>query len=194
MAFCSNCGEQINDGAKFCAKCGSQVGNYTKDDNTSKKEPTGFFDAIKQGWNEDSKSNSTQESTNKMGCWQKFGVGITILWAIGFVGNQCEGNESETKAPQVKEQVEKQTPQKSQKDEIRELGYHDGVIVGREDGGDMLRESIRSGITLDNALAQIPTIAKVFYKEEHGNDISNELLDEYAKQFLEGYKSVVLKK
>jgi hypothetical protein len=37
-------------------------------------------------------------------------------------------------------------------------------------------------------------IARVAYKEDYGDNISDELLDEYCKQFVEGYKSVVLKK
>ena len=27
MPFCSNCGQQINDGAKFCPSCGTAVSN-----------------------------------------------------------------------------------------------------------------------------------------------------------------------
>lgn len=27
MAFCSNCGEKLNDGAKFCPKCGKGIGD-----------------------------------------------------------------------------------------------------------------------------------------------------------------------
>lgn len=91
--------------------------------------------------------------------------------------------------------AEEQTPKKSPKDEIRELGYNDGIEFGRTDGGNTLREYIQMGIPMERGLTQVQdVIAKVFYKEEHGSDISDELLDEYAKQFLEGYKSVVLKK
>ena len=91
--------------------------------------------------------------------------------------------------------AEEQTPKKSPKDEIRELGYNDGIEFGRTDGGNTLREYIQMGIPKERGLTQVQdVIAKVFYKEEHGSNISDELLDEYAKQFLEGYKSVVLKK
>lgn len=88
-----------------------------------------------------------------------------------------------------------QTPKKSRKDEIRELGFNDGVNFGYSDGGDALREYVRSGQTLQNGLDHMQkVIAKVAYKEEYGDNISEELLDEYAKQFVEGYKSIVLKK
>lgn len=29
MAFCGNCGTQLNDGAKFCPKCGKGMANQT---------------------------------------------------------------------------------------------------------------------------------------------------------------------
>ena len=99
-----------------------------------------------------------------------------------------------------KEQSKEETPksiesQKSKKDEIKELGFNDGVKFGYSDGGDALREYVQMGTTLENGLNHIQNvIAKVAYKEDYGNDISDELLDEYCKQFIEGYKSVVLKK
>ncbi|MDR0322317.1 MAG: zinc ribbon domain-containing protein [Treponema sp.] len=34
MAFCDQCGEQLNEGAKFCGKCGTQVGDVTPEQNT----------------------------------------------------------------------------------------------------------------------------------------------------------------
>ncbi|MDR0322318.1 MAG: zinc ribbon domain-containing protein [Treponema sp.] len=34
MAFCDQCGEQLNEGAKFCGKCGAQVGAVTPGQNT----------------------------------------------------------------------------------------------------------------------------------------------------------------
>lgn len=92
------------------------------------------------------------------------------------------------------EEVE-QTPKKSRKDEIRELGYNDGVNFGYSDRGDALRDYVQAGMTLENGLSHIQgVIARVAYKEDYGDDISDELLDEYCKQFIEGYKSVVLKK
>lgn len=96
-----------------------------------------------------------------------------------------------------KEQIEEieQTPKKSRKDEIRELGYNDGVNFGYSDGGDALRDYVQAGMTLENGLSHIQgVIARVAYKEDYGDNISDELLDEYCKQFIEGYKSVVLKK
>ena len=29
MAFCSNCGTQLADGAKYCSLCGKETGNHT---------------------------------------------------------------------------------------------------------------------------------------------------------------------
>lgn len=90
------------------------------------------------------------------------------------------------------EEVE-QTPKKSRIDEIRELGYNDGVRFGYSDRGDALREYVKMGITLENGLKDLQIVAKVAYKEDYGDDISEDLLDEYSKQFVKGYKSVVLK-
>ncbi|MBR2185543.1 MAG: hypothetical protein IJ897_09015 [Prevotella sp.] len=96
-----------------------------------------------------------------------------------------------------KEQIEEieQTPKKSRKDEIRELGYNDGVKFGYSDGGDALRDYVQMGTTLENGLSHIQNvIARTAYKEDYGDNISEALLDEYCKQFIEGYKSIVIKK
>ena len=39
MAFCGNCGTQLNDGAKFCSKCGNPIiqGTQTKEEDNGKK-------------------------------------------------------------------------------------------------------------------------------------------------------------
>ena len=36
MAFCTNCGQRIPDGAKFCANCGTAV-EETKDNQSQRK-------------------------------------------------------------------------------------------------------------------------------------------------------------
>ena len=83
----------------------------------------------------------------------------------------------------------------SKKDEIRELGFNDGVKFGYSDGGDALRSYVQMGQTMENGLNHIQhVVAKVAYKEDYGDDISEELLGEYCEQFIEGYKSIVLKK
>lgn len=87
------------------------------------------------------------------------------------------------------------TPQQTEEERIKELGYKDGVEFGRSDKGDHLREFVQMGSTMDAALRNIKSvIAPVAYKEEYGDNISKNLLDLYSEQFLEGYKSVVIKK
>ncbi len=131
-------------------------------------------------------------------------VAVLALFAIGFVASDEEEQSNKTTSPtpqteQKKESAtkekQKQAPQKSKKDEIRELGFNDGVNFGYSDKGNALREYVQMGQTLDNGLNHIQNvIAKVAYKEDYGDDISDELLDEYCKQFIEGYKSIVIKK
>ncbi len=90
---------------------------------------------------------------------------------------------------------ENNNPQKSKLEEIKELGYNDGVKFGYSDGGDALRYYVQMGKTLDQGLAHIQNvIARTAYKEDYGDNISESLLDEYCKQFIEGYKSIVIKK
>lgn len=125
---------------------------------------------------------------------------VLALFAIGFAASD-EETSSTNKSTSSTEQTEqrddsetKEAPKKSKIDEIRELGYNDGVKFGYSDGGNTINYYIRMGSTRNEGLNHIQNvIAKTAYKEDYGYDVSDELLDEYAKQFIEGYKSVVLK-
>ena len=134
-----------------------------------------------------------------------YSVLVLALFAVGFAASDEEGkasDESTSKTPQTEQTIESETqeikkevPQKSKKDEIRELGFNDGVKFGYSDGGDALRSYVQMGQTMENGLNHIQhVVAKVDYKEDYGDDIREELLGEYCEQFIEGYKSIVLKK
>lgn len=133
-----------------------------------------------------------------------FTVMVMTIFAIGFAASDEteSSNASSSSSPTATEQTESKEqkkeqapPKKSKKDEIRELGYNDGVQFGRSDRGDALRSYVQMGSTLDEGLKHIQhVIARVAYKEDYGDDISDELLDEYCEQFIEGYKSIVIKK
>lgn len=45
MAFCQNCGKELNEGAKFCEGCGQAVGSVqmSATSNNQKKQPTKPF-------------------------------------------------------------------------------------------------------------------------------------------------------
>jgi len=119
-------------------------------------------------------------------------LAVLAVFAVGFAASDEETGENSKNQDQ---QEEVQTPPKSKKDEIRELGFNDGKKFGYSDGGDALRYYVQMGRTLDQGLAHIQNvIARTAYKEDYGDNISNDLLDEYCKQFIEGYKSIVLKK
>lgn len=205
MAFCSNCGNKLNDGAQFCPNCGQQVNERP----STSEQPKGFVEAFKEGWKEaNSKNDNKKEDENdwKYGC----GLLISIALVIGYFVNECSGDNSkdETNAPQTEQVVsdkqtetkesktevkEEQVPQKSKEDVIRELGYRDGVIWGKEDKGQYLVEYIQMGLPMSSALEKVKLVARMGYKENYGSDISDELLEEFAEQFMEGYKSVVVK-
>ena len=101
-----------------------------------------------------------------------------------------KAKQQQTSSAEVKEQP---APQKSKKEEIRELGYQDGVTWGEKDGGQFLRKYIQMGVPMSEALNRLKLVARMGYKDNYGTDISEELLCEFAEQFMEGYKSVVVK-
>ena len=138
--------------------------------------------------------------------WAIAGTLFVVFLAVGLY-NIPDSDTAKTWVEQKKkeyaaekEKAKEKTPksiesQKSKKDEIKELGYNDGVNFGYSDGGDALRDYVQAGMRLEDGLSHIQgVIARVAYKEDYGDDISDELLDEYCKQFIEGYKSVVIKK
>lgn len=100
-----------------------------------------------------------------------------------------KAKQQQTSSAEVTEQP---APQKS-KEEIRELGYQDGVTWGEKDGGQFLRKYIQMGVPMSEALNRLKLVARMGYKDNYGTDISEELLCEFAEQFMEGYKSVVVK-
>lgn len=132
-----------------------------------------------------------------------FTVIVMAIFAIGFAASDetessnadSSSSSNSTEQTENREHKEEQAPKKSKKDEIRELGFNDGVKFGYSDRGDALRSYVQMGSTLEKGLDHIQNvIAKVAYKEDYGDNISDELLNEYCKQFIEGYKSVVIKK
>ena len=111
MAFCSNCGNKLNDGAQFCPNCGQQVNQQPK----AKEQPKGFIEAFKEGWkeadsesdnkkeNENGRKKSASKSDNKKedeNDW-KYGCGcmFIILLVIGFFVEECSGNDSNAPKP-----------------------------------------------------------------------------------------------
>lgn len=276
MAFCSNCGNELKDGAQFCPNCGQQVNQRP----SKSEQPKGFVDSFKETWKEleseeKNKSNlqskPKNEDNNKLSKGQKITLGIAAFCALSgifggmsdgmwlavivslgamaaicavFMGkidrkyawitaigslfvvimaigasasdeNKKQNNVESTSVEQKqdaeekqatseeKEQIEtkesdtevkeEQVPQKSKEEEIRELGYRDGVIWGKEDKGQYLVEYIQMGLPMSSALERVKQVARMGYKENYGSDISDELLEEFAEQFMEGYKSVVVK-
>jgi hypothetical protein len=92
MAFCSNCGNKLDDGAKFCPKCGTPIdgkGDVPQSDDNGKSD-------------EDAKNT-------KVGCISL----IVIILIIGYFVNKCTGDDlkatDDSNAPQATEQVASET-------------------------------------------------------------------------------------
>ena len=56
-----------------------------------------------------------------------------------------------------------------------------------------MRKYIQMGVPMSEALNRLKLVARMGYKDNYGTDISEELLCEFAEQFMEGYKSIVVK-
>ena len=210
---CPRCGSVVDKGLNFCPKCGfrfAQVNSsslntdeYQAPDEDKPKKKHGLFYKILK--------------------WIGIVYGsIFVFFIVGGLAEVCFGDDNSegieqndssytdstsnaNKDSAIKEQKAKQqqtssaevkeqpAPQKSKKEEIRELGYQDGVTWGEKDGGQFLRKYIQMGVPMSEALNRLKLVARMGYKDNYGTDISEELLCEFAEQFMEGYKSVVVK-
>lgn len=134
-------------------------------------------------------------------------LAVMAVFAVGFAASDEEDGSSvdssstpaqstpaQTEKSENKDKKEEQTPKKSKKDEIRELGFNNGVKWAYQDQGNTLREFIQSGLSMSMAEGRIKQIGRLSYKEDYGSDISDDLLEEYGEKFCEGYKSIVIKK
>ena len=82
MAFCSKCGTELTEGAKFCPKCGESV-------QSSEEQPKNIVDAFKEGWQQGAKESQNEPSENEsLSTWQKIALGVAGLYAFVsiFVG------------------------------------------------------------------------------------------------------------
>lgn len=87
MAFCSNCGNELKDGAQFCSNCGQQVNQRP----STSEQPKGFVDSFKKTWKEleseeKNKSNLQSKPKNeddgKLSKTKKFFLGWAFLVAL----------------------------------------------------------------------------------------------------------------
>ena len=140
MAFCSNCGNELKDGAQFCPNCGQQVNQRP----STSEQPKGFVESFKETWKEleseekkkdtkkkttpqkkkDTKKKTTPQKKKDEDDW-KYGCGLLvgIALVIGISVNECSGDDSkdETNAPQTEQVVsDKQTETKESETEVKE--------------------------------------------------------------------------
>lgn len=210
---CPRCGSIVNKGINFCPKCGFRFAQVN-----SSSQNTDEYQAP-----DEDKPKKKHGLFYKILKWIGIVYGsIFVFFIVGGLAEVCFGDDNsegieqndssstesssdaskdsaikeqkaklqQTSSAEVKEQP---TPQKSKREEIRELGYRDGVIWGQKDRGKYLSEYIKMGIPMSEAINRVRLVARIGYKDNYGTDISEELLDEFAEQFMEGYKSVVIK-
>ena len=81
MAFCSKCGTELTQGAKFCPKCGESV-------QPTEEKPKSIVDAFKEGWQQGTKESQNEPSENEsLTIWQKIALGVAGFFAfIGIFG------------------------------------------------------------------------------------------------------------
>lgn len=183
MAFCSNCGNKLEDGVKFCPNCGKQVAD--------KEEPKGFIDSVKQGWKEsweeDSKSQKHMkgEKNKKMGCWTYGFIALLFFGFIGFLQEKCEGEDlkttdaptQQTSKQEAKEKVENAEPKK------QESIHHDFFEKGYEYSASY-RISRKQGYGLS---------ANYKYKIKIYNDGTTEIVEEIIGDEFPGHPSELYK-
>ena len=103
MAFCSNCGTELNDGAKFCPNCGTQLDGMSGTKHVSNPA---------QG-----------EPKKKMALWKKIVIGFIIFAIIGALSQPKDGktkSNNETNAPQKTEKVSDDS-KKAQEEQARQV-------------------------------------------------------------------------
>lgn len=67
MAYCSKCGNQLEEGTQFCPKCGNAVGttNSSTGGNPKSENEESFLSGFKRGWNEANAEAAAQEEYDK---------------------------------------------------------------------------------------------------------------------------------
>ena len=117
MAFCSNCGNKLNEWDKFCPKCGNSI-----DGNTLVQQSVD--------------NTSGQEPLKKMGCLQK---GLIILLVLGFIGllsEKCTSSDTketeEVNAPQTTEQTANEVTKEESEPKKQEEVHQDFFEKGYE--------------------------------------------------------------
>jgi uncharacterized Zn finger protein (UPF0148 family) len=86
MAFCSKCGTELTEGAKFCPKCGESV-------QSTEEKPKSIVEAFKEGWQEGAKESQNNPSENEsLSTWEKIALGVAGFVAFtGICGGVADG-------------------------------------------------------------------------------------------------------
>lgn len=167
MAYCSKCGTELNDGAKFCPKCGSQIGM---------NEPKCFTDNANQ---------AESGQTKKMGCWTYGFIALLFGGLIGFLQDKCSGEDSKATDTSTQQSMEIVEEDKHESDEPKkqEEVHHDFFEKGHEYSASY-RVSRKQGYGLS---------ANYEYKIKIYNDGTTEIVEEIRGDEFAGHPSELYK-
>lgn len=86
MAFCSKCGTELTEGAKFCPKCGNSV-------QPTEEKPKNIVDAFKEGWQQGANESQNEPSENEsLSTWEKIALGVAgFVSFTGICGGVANG-------------------------------------------------------------------------------------------------------
>lgn len=95
MAYCSKCGAELTEGAKFCPKCGEQVNQQSKPNEQPNGQLNSLKEDLKEGWQEEIKSeneSNNQDQTKGLSTGVKIALAVAGFFALtGILGGLSDG-------------------------------------------------------------------------------------------------------
>lgn len=185
MAFCSNCGTQLSDGAKFCPKCGNPIEG-------SEFKEKGYDNSPHFSVHEDASTQTGEQGGNKYLKYIAYVFGaLCFFYIVGTCEEESSSTESATEQyqeSQYEEQKSVENDEASQfaerKEEVKERGYKAGYENGFTVGPSTY-------VTQDPKRS-----AKTYYSTYYGAPMSDEektlcniFVENYVKGYEEGHRN-----
>ena len=99
MAFCSNCGTQVNEGVNFCPKCGQNIGAAAPQQQVNQTQPQ----YVEEEEEVEEKKSFTYRMWHSKWSWIAAAVIILIIIGSRMGGSKISNIEKTTKEIMVKE-------------------------------------------------------------------------------------------
>lgn len=150
MAFCGNCGAQINDGVQFCPKCGQPTSNTS-----TKQESVNYNSFNNQPEDEDMKTWQKivsvllwpvgaiiliialvkKQTAKAKSAFTYTAVGIGLVIALNVSLDGCSSDDFDTTEDEMVD---------SEVSDVEEAGYNDGYEFGFQFGSEYIDEGAAS--------------------------------------------------